>query len=48
MLGDKTVGDITVADIKALLNHFMNEGQAYTTVNKIHNLLGEYFRYLTE
>ena len=48
MLGDKTVGDITAADIKALLNHFMNEGYAYTTVKKIHNLLGEYFRYLTE
>ncbi len=42
MLGDKTVGDITAADIKALLNHFMNEDYAYTTVNKIHNLLGEY------
>ena len=41
-------GDITAADIKALLNHFMNEGCAYTTVKKIHNLLGEYFRYLTE
>lgn len=26
MLGDKTVGDITAADIKALLNHFMNTG----------------------
>lgn len=48
LLGDKTVGDITSADIKALLNHFMNEGYAYTTVKKIHNLLGEYFRYLTE
>ena len=48
MLGDKTVGDITAADIKSLLNHFMNEGYAYTTVKKIHNLLGEYFRYLTE
>lgn len=26
MLGDKTVGYITAADIKALLNHFMNTG----------------------
>ena len=24
------------------------QGYAYTTVKKIHNLLGEYFRYLTE
>lgn len=48
LLGDKTVSDITSADIKAILNHFMNEGYAYTTVKKIHNLLGEYFRYLTE
>lgn len=48
LIGDKTVGDIAAADIKALLNHFMNEGYAYTTVKKIHNLLGEYFRYLTD
>ena len=41
-------GDITAADIKSILNHFMNEGYAYTTVKKIHNLLGEYFRYLTQ
>ena len=36
------------ADIKALLNQKMNEGYAYTTVKKLHVLLGEYFRYLTQ
>ena len=30
ILGGKVVGDITSADIKALLNHWMNEGYAYT------------------
>ena len=25
----------------------MNEGYAYTTVKKVHNVLNEYFRYLT-
>ena len=29
LLGDKTVGDITAANIKALLNHFMNKGYNY-------------------
>ena len=48
MLGDKVVGDITAADIKALLNKLMNDGYAYTTVKKVHNLLHDYFRYLTE
>ena len=36
ILGGKVVGDITSADIKALLNHWMNEGYAYTTVKKVY------------
>ncbi len=48
LIGDKVVGDITSADIKALLNHWMNEGYAYTTVKKVYNLLTDYFRYLTQ
>ena len=48
VLGDKVVGDITAADIKALLNRRMNEGYAYTTVKKVHVVLNEYFRYLTQ
>lgn len=42
------VGDITSADIKALLNHWMNEGYAYTTVKKVYHLLTDYFRHLTQ
>jgi len=48
ILGDKVVGDIKSADIKKLLNHWMNEGYAYTTVKKVYVILGEYFRYLTQ
>ena len=48
LLGEKVVGDITLADIKSLLNHWMNEGYAYTTVKRTYILLGEYFRYLTQ
>ncbi len=48
LLGDKQVGDIKAADLKKLLNHWMQEGYAYTTVKKVHDILGEYFRYLTE
>lgn len=47
-LGDKVVGNIKSADIKKLLNDKMNEGYAYTTVRKVHNVLNEYFRYLTQ
>lgn len=47
-IGDKVVGDIKSADIKKLLNDKMNEGYAYTTVKKVHNILNEYFRYLTQ
>ena len=48
VLGSKVVGDIASADIKALLNHWMNEGYAYTTVKKVYNILTDYFRYLTQ
>ena len=50
ILGDKVVGDIIAADIKNLLNHWMNEGLAYSTVKKAYVLLNEYFRtmYLEE
>ena len=45
-LGKKVVGDITASDIKKLLNYWMTEGYAYTTVKKVYVLLNEYFRYL--
>lgn len=45
-LGKKIVGDITAADIKKLLNYWMTEGYAYTTVKKIYVLLNEFFRHL--
>ena len=48
LLGDKVVGNITSADIKSLLNTLMDNGYAYTTVNKTYILLGEYFKYLTQ
>ena len=48
LLGNKIVGDVTSADIQKLLNHWMNEGYAYTTVKKVYNLLTDYFRYLTQ
>ena len=40
------MGDITSADIKNLLNYWMNKGYAYTTVKKAYVVLNEYFRYL--
>ena len=48
LLGDKVVGNITAADIKGLLNHWMAEGYAYTTVKKVYHLLTDYFRYLVQ
>ncbi len=48
LIGDKIVGDITPADIKSVLNHWMAEGYAYTTVKKVYNILTDYFRYLTQ
>lgn len=35
LIGDKVVGDITPADIKGVLNHWMNGGYTYTTVKKV-------------
>lgn len=46
LLGEKAVGDITSADIKNMLNYWMNKGYAYTTVKKAYVVLNEYFRYL--
>ena len=46
LLGEKAVGDITAADIKNLLNYWMNKCYAYTTVKKAYVILNEYFRYL--
>ena len=48
ILGGKVVGDVTSADIRKLLNHWMIEGYAYTTVKKVYNLLTDYFRYLAQ
>ena len=48
LLGEKVVGDITAADLKEVLNHWMGEGYAYTTVKKVYIVLNEYFRYLTQ
>ena len=42
------MGDITAADLKSVLNHWMEQGYAYTTVKKVHILLNEYFRYLKQ
>ena len=44
VLGGKVVGDITSADIKALLNRWMKKGYAYTPVKKVYNLLTDYFQ----
>lgn len=46
LLGEKVVGNITSADIKYLINYWMNKGYAFTTVKKAYVLLNEYFRYL--
>lgn len=46
LLGEKTVGDIKAADVKNMLNYWMNQGYAYTTVKKAYVVLNEYFRYL--
>ena len=48
LLGERVVGDITAADLKGVLNHWMNQGYAYTTVKKVYIVLNEYFRYLTQ
>ena len=48
LIGEKIISDITAADLKSVLNHWMEQGYAFTTVKKVHILLNEYFRYLTE
>lgn len=48
LIGEKIVGDISAADLKSVLNHWLEKGYAYTTVKKVHDLLGEFFRYLNE
>ena len=48
IIGEKVVGDITAADVKSLLNHWMNEGYTYTTVKKVYHLLTDYFRHLVQ
>lgn len=45
-LGEKVVANITTADIKGLLNYWMDRGYAYNTVKKVYVILNEYFRYL--
>lgn len=47
-LGNRIVSTIIAADIKKILNDRMERGYAYTTVKKIHDLFGEYFRYMVE
>ena len=47
MLSCLAIG-VTAADLKSVHNHWMEQGYAYTTVKKVHILLNEYFRYLTE
>ena len=46
LLGDKVVGDITPADVKAMLNHWMYLGRSYSLVKKAYVLLNEYYRNL--
>lgn len=48
LLGEKIVGDITAADLKEVLNHWMCEGYAYTTVKKVYIVMNEYFCYLSQ
>ena len=48
LLGEKVVGDISATDLKEVLNHWMCEGYAYTTVKKVYIVLNEHFRYLTQ
>ena len=48
IIGGKVVGDITAADVKSLLNYWMAEGYAYTTVKKVYHLLTDYFRHLVQ
>ena len=47
-LGDKTVGNVTAADVQQILNKKMNKGYAFTTVKKIHDIFNDYFRHITQ
>ena len=47
-LGSKIVGSIRAAHVKALITQKMADNYSYSTVLKIHQLLYDYFRYLTE
>lgn len=46
IIGDKVVGNVTAADIKSLLNHWMNLDYAFNTVKKAYVLLNEYYRHM--
>ncbi len=46
VLGDKVVGDVTAADLKSLLNHWMKLDYAFTTVKKAYTLLNEFYRHM--
>ena len=39
---------LPISDLKEVLNYWMGEGYAYTTVKKVYIVLNEYFRYLTQ
>ena len=41
-------GMIYADDLKEVLNHWIGEGYAYTTVKKVYIVLNEYFRYLAQ
>ena len=47
LIGDKVISSITSADLKEVLNYWMNRGYAFTTVKKVYILLNEYFEYLS-
>ena len=48
LLGDKVVGDITPADVKAMLNHWMYLGRSYSLVKKAYVLLKRFLFLQTE
>ena len=48
LLGDKTVKDVTSADIKSAFSIWIERGYAYSSAKRAYYLLCEYFRYLTQ
>ena len=40
--GEKVIGDITAVDLKEVLNHWMGEGYAHTTIYNVYIVLNEY------